>query len=495
MKLIDRRHKILTLREAQLQRNALALAGGRPYIEARLWRAPNESDLSWEGNRAGVVGRKDRAALVNDAGRVANKINHYLFKVAATRTGIDENWAGNVDGAGTTIQRWWDDLSLALTAGQWVWVQVDRLAPIVDPETGEARWRTLLERERDRDLVMWTLWPATAVPDWSFDERGELLWIMTESQIYDNADPHADAQEFTLRTLWRRSGAGVEITRWKRSGEGAEQVGETISLTAARLPFVLVGWPSVEPWWFDDVELLQAQILNLDSLHIENLVRTIFPQLVIPESMLANLEVRLHERIGAANGEKIVEAVREIVRGLDAPFVESAEDSGITRFIQPSAGELAALPDEQERKRRLLFDNAGLALFNKESRQIQTAESKQFDLLDTEATLKHRAQVLQEAERALVAISREIDPLFAQYDPVWPASFDVVDVQGDTAALTMIDNLPGATLSMRKLALLAALRVLQEIGGQNQELFEAAEAEVMELEEDDLTSSMPAMFD
>ena len=85
----------------------------------------------------------------------------------------------------------------------------------------------------------------------------------------------------------------------------------------------------------------------------------------------------------------------------------------------------------------------GLSLFNKETKAIQTAESKQFDQLDTESTLKHRALFMQESEEKLVELSKEIDPEFSEYDPIWPDSFDVVDLASDSQTVTLLGNPAG----------------------------------------------------
>jgi hypothetical protein len=474
-----RKHKIYSARQDQLAYNILSAKGGRPYVDARLWRAPNESDLSWfgTGRDIGTVGRKKRAAYVNDAGRIVSKITQYLFKVHAERNGIDEAWSVDVDGSGTPVNRWWIDASEALTAGQWCWVQVDRAAALTDAD-GTPRERTILEKQRDLDFVRWTLWPSTSVPDWAFDSAGRLLWLITESDVYDNADPNADPKESKLRTLWQVVDGHVEVSRHLVDGSGEQTQVSTTQLALNAIPFALIGTPTEDPWWFDDVEMLQAQCMNLDSLHVENLVRTVYPQLIIPQTMLEGLEMKLVERCGSSNGESVVEAVREIVRGLDSPIIESAAEANITRFIQPNASDLKAIPDETDRKRKLLFDLAGLALFNRETRQIQTAESKQFDQLDTESTLKHRALILQDAERQLVELSKLIDPMFTEYEPVWPSSFDVVDVEAESAALGMLGNLPDATPAMRKLALVGALRVLAEVGGVDKDLVNQARQEI-----------------
>lgn len=502
--IFKRKHKTAANRGHQIELNTLAAKGGRRYVDRRLWRAPNESDLSWFGTYsatvtaqrsitpdAGTVGRKERAALVNDAGRVVSKITQYLFKNDAARPGLDEEWAGNVNGRGTSLLSFWVDVSETLTAGQWLWISADRMAALKD-ESGNPRLRTLAEKQRDRDVIKWTIWPAISVPDWCFDDDGSLLWIITQDTRYDNSDPMTEAKEYTVRTLWRKTASGVTWQEFKQIDGVTHPISEQAAVSGLQeIPFVLIGTPKDEPWWFDDVEALQAQLLNLDSLHAENLVRCVFPQLVIPESCISNMELKLVERMGQQNGEAVMSVIRELVRGLDTPIMETSEDKGITRFIQPNAADLKAIPEEISRKRSLLFDMVGLSLFNRESRQIASAESKQFDQLDTESTLKHRARILQAAEERVVYISKLVDPLFKEYSPEWPSSFDVIDSESDSKALTLLGNLPDMPPSMRRMVLIAALRVLGEVSGKNKELIETARGEIEEMDFSDNAFNKP----
>lgn len=96
MGLIDGRvHPILVARGGKLRLNRLAVLGGEAYVRARLWRAPNESRLSWEGRTAlpaygaWETGRRDRAVCHREAGRIADKINQYLFARPPRRDGAD----------------------------------------------------------------------------------------------------------------------------------------------------------------------------------------------------------------------------------------------------------------------------------------------------------------------------------------------------------------------------------------------------------------------
>lgn len=484
--LLDRRHMILAGRLSQIRLNQLAIKGGRPYIEAQLWRAPNEPEISWSGNSStltgsntGLKGRKDRACIVNDAGRVAGKINQYLFKTKVWREGIEERFSGNVDGRKTSISSFFERVSDEITGAGWCWVQVDRAQVKIDSETGMARERTLLEKQEENDFIRWKVWPATSVPDWKIDDDGNIVWLLTESFLYSNDDPMQPATNQKLRTLWRNQAGVISFAQFvEKDGEQQEHRAEVVIPGMNQIPFVLLGSPSSDPWWFDDVETIQAQAMNLDSLNIENHVKTTYPQLVIPAGCLENLSAQLVERYGQSNGETVIELVKELVRGLSVPIVEDADESGITRYIEPNAAGASVLPAEINRKRGLLFDMVGLSLFNKETRQIQTAESKQFDMLDTESTLQHRAIFMQESESRLVELSKKLDPEFKEYEPIWPNSFDVVDLESDSATITMIGNLPDITPAMRKLVMFASLRILEAAGGRDEDLLTLAREEI-----------------
>lgn len=157
----------------------------------------------------------------------------------------------------------------------------------------------------------------------------------------------------------------------------------------------------------------------------------------------------------------------------------------------PDPAAMKIIPDELRRKRSLLFDNAGLALFNKETRQVQTAESKQFDQLDTESTLKNRSLMMQQTEERLVKVSKIVDSTFTVYTATWPSSFDVVDTIAASQSLQLLLNLPSLPLAMRKLAMRGVLRTLEELGGGDPKLIEEAKAEIEKMTEQADMFSLP----
>ncbi len=482
--LTTRKHEIIMFREAQLARNFAAIDGGRPYIDMRLWRAPNETDASWDGDPdRGIVGRRERTALVNDAGRVARKINQYLFRAKAVRTGADAAFLADCTKDHESVDAFMQKVNTALTGGRWCWLQVDRPALAEGGET-----------LANKPPIKWILWDALDVPDWHFNEAGVLDWIIVRSHIYDNADPTRTPTAGTLFTLYHLVDGVVYVTEETSGGVIMPNLRKRVPLEGmTRLPFIPVGTPSVKAWWFDDVENLQAQILNLDSQHNETLTETVYPQLVLPAGIASSLEVRLNQ--AKINGKEVVSLIRELCLGRKIPVMETNEDKGITRYISPN-GDMKLLTEEGTRKRALLFDIAGLALFNKESRQAQTAESKQFDQLDTNSTLKNRALILQDAEQKLVELSRLFDPSFAAYEPKYPCDFDVVDVAGLSDALMKLDNMPSAKKLpvVARFTLKATLRLLKEVSSgviSDDDISAALEA-VDELTDEDLTADTAA---
>ena len=472
----SRRHDFYAKRVEQLKRNRLAVLGGADYINLRLWRAPNETDAQWLGDKDdGIVGRKERTALVNDAQRIASKIQQYIFKKPIDRAGADPAFLANCTGD-QSVSDFWKAVCNAITTQGWCWLQADR-APYALDETGAVVARTLA----DNAPVTWRLWEAVDVPDWCVDSSGVLRWLITQSVAYLNDNPYEEAKKVTIYTLYRLADDGrVYVTEEAdKEGTGLELRSDAEIVGLDRIPFVLVGKPSPNAWWFDDVEMLQAQALNLDSNHFETLIETLYPQLIAPMSLLNTLDVNLS--LEKMSGKEIIALQRELIKGRKNPFYETAEDKGVTRYLIPPSDGVKLLPEECARKRNLLFDMAGLALFNRETRQVQTAEAKAFDQMDTNSTLGNRALLLQEAEKKLVVLSVYFDPRFGKYDPIYPTKFDVIDAAAMSQAIQVVVNLPQATLGMRKICLRSGLRLLQDMGAVEEDEYAETLAEIKAL--------------
>lgn len=483
----SRHHPIFLARSRQLDLNRLAAKGGRPYIEARLWRAPNETDAQWAGDaKEGIVGRKERSALVNDAGRIVAKIRQYIFKKQPERHGVDEVFSANCAGDGVSLDDFMGNVCDAMTTGQWCWIQVDSTPAAVDPNTG----RTYEQNLENKPRVFWRLWESCAVQDWSIDDDGTLRWIIVRTWIYDNSNPFAEARKVEISTLFYLDPRDGHVYVTDEATEDVNlqlRKGELIQ-GLDRIPFVLVGNPSPDAWWFDDVENIQAQVMNYDSMHNETLTDAVYPQLVVPMALLNTLQTNLD--VEKLDSEHLIVLQRELIKGRKNPFYEDGESKGTTRYVSPGSGDLKMLTDEQDRKRRLLFDMAGLALMNRETRQVQTAESKSFDQLDTNATLGNRSLILQRAEARAVELSKYFDTTFKTYEPVYNTKFDVVDVAALSQTVQTLSQLPNITPNMRRIVLKAAMRIVLEVGGVGDDDYERIVEEIEGIPDDDLRPSL-----
>jgi len=332
--------------------------------------------------------------------------------------------------AGDTVNEFMESVNELYTAAGWCWVSADRGAAPVDAE-GNPIMRSVAERQAAGDSVYWQVWSPQSVPDWAFSkEDGQLLWVITETESFDNSNPNAEPITITERNLWERGG---QVTRFTKAENESNWMTESLTYTGDRIPFHMVGKALSCPWWFDEVELLQASLLNMQSADQENVIQAVFPQLVMPFGVVDNIM-----SAGKMGFDKAV----EMVRGLNYPILEPDESSGISRFIQPKNGDMKTIPEKIESLRKELYDVVGLAMSaGGASAQVQSAESKRWDNLDPEATLKALANRLEGAEKALVGFSKQLDATFKEYVPMYSRAFDLTDVKELSESLLALSAL------------------------------------------------------
>lgn len=453
-----RRHQILAKRVVQIDLNIKAVTGGRPYVDARLSRHACESEVSWSGSAAssfapsGVKGRKDRAFYINYVGRIAGKLNQYTTGPEVKRPGADLKHLADTTATGVDIHSFFAKVGSLITASGWCWLHVDRSAPQIDHSTGKPAQRSVAQAEASGDRIWWGVWDALSVVDWRFNGNGGLDWLITESCQYENADPAKEAVERRVRTLWV-PGGGARLYLNKEDPSKIDRE-EEFTISAPIVPFICVGVPSADPHWFDSVENVAASVLNLDSCNHENLLQCVYPQMVIPTGV-ANAA---KDQAGALGTQEAI----TIIKGLNNPIMEDPQDSGITRYITPPKSELQAIPEEVERRMRSMYQIAGMGL-QRDTKQVESAEAKAFDRLDVNAVLAERGRLLQEAETRAVAMSKQLDPAFKEYLPVYPTEFNVSDITGDMEALLGLNamDLPdGARRETHK----AAIGILARVG-------------------------------
>ena len=213
--LLEREHKIIEMRSAQMALNWLCYKGGQEYINKRLMRGIHEDDRSWFGKpKEGILPRKERSHYVPYAERIVDKIEEYIWSKPIKRDGADKAFVLNADRTGMSVDEVLQLVQEYWTVCGWGWINVDR--------TGvDGGIRTLRDKERENEGIYWTAYAPWEVPDWHYGPDGRLEWAISERSIYDNTDPMEKPFEGFLRTLWF-PGHGIRYTLDKNH----KQVGE-----------------------------------------------------------------------------------------------------------------------------------------------------------------------------------------------------------------------------------------------------------------------------
>ena len=457
--LAGRLHATYKARQPKLYLNALALSGGRPYVEQRLRRFPAESSVDWSGASADVSesrfanagaikasGRKERAYLVNRCGRVAEKIRQYVFAVKPDRSGVPPELARDINRRGESLNAFMGKVLCHIVATDWSWIGVD--APVVDGVM------TLARKTDEKFRPYWNHYPALDVVDWHFNDAGVLEWLITETDKYENKDPFAPAVETPVRRLWEPGKVSELAVKLNAAGD-REPDGKITEIKTdfSVVPFTPVGEISPDPHFYDDLEDQQAAILDLESCLDTLYHKVVFAQLILPESAADDVSA---ESGGAQTQKKFA-----AIAGYSNAFIESAEDKSITRFIGPPAAAIGVMQAELGRKSSQFFDTIGLHLGF--SRQFsESKEATKIDHLDPQSVLRGFSQKLVEAETRAWELTNAIDSSIPVVVPRYADNFAVTNVYEDWKSLVLASQLDAPPEFQRLIlegALDAALKI------------------------------------
>jgi len=425
-----RKNPIYKKRERQLTINLLGLAGGRPYVNARLSRYSAESEIDWIGGSrpdgSESTGRLQQTHAFPYLGRIASKQNQYVFQTQPIREGADPEVLKDITRDGRSvndIMRKASDIALAC---KWCWIGVN--APKVK-ENGQKF--TVAEKEQQNIRPYWNVYSPLDVLDWHFNERGKLQWIKTRGIEYDDSDPKSLPAPRHVVTLWE-IGKITKYWRVKNTGARVNIESEEIPISLqTEIPFVLVGDIDAEPIAFDDLEAINRTILDLGSVTRANFFNCSYPQLVIPDGLIQRM---VSEQFVANPTEAAA-----LVIGRKFP-IQVAKDDADPKYLMPDASAMAGGPALIAQMKRELFEVVGMAL-EPDSKQVASAASKEWDSLDVSAVMVARAEMLEDAENKAVEMSKAWDSSFQGWTAIYNREFDIGDFKAEVEALVMAGNM------------------------------------------------------
>lgn len=421
--------------------NILGLEGGRPYVNARLSRYSGESEIDWVGgdrpDGSTSTGRLQQTHSFPYLGRIAGKVNQHVFQTPPKREGANEDVLSDITRDGKSINDLMRMVSSYTFAAGWCWIGVDA-PPMKEDGTGY----TVAEKEAMKIRPYWQFYSPLDVLDWYFDEKGELEWIKTQRIEYDDRDPSAQPTPKRVISLWEKGKVTEYTIREKQdrryaTGRRIQTDVEEIPLTKNNgqpldvVPFVLCGETGMAPIPFDDLESINRTIMDLGSVDRANYFNAVYPQLVLPASVMQR---SLQDGYG-----KSVTEVAKLILGFKYPITLEKDDPE-PKYLMPDAAAIGTIAERVNGLKHDLFEVVGMAL-EQSSRQVASAEAKAWDFLDVAAVMASRAQLLEEIETKVVQVSMAWDDSFEGWEPEYNRDFDIGDFKSEIEAIVMAGNM------------------------------------------------------
>ena len=415
--IFNRRHPEYKANIAGWERARSAYSGGEEYIDSALIRHISEIDVEFSE-------RRRRAYYFNYPRAIAQRITQYVFSSEPVRNNAVRELAEDFDRGGRRVSEVMRQLSTMLNVygRAWLWVEAPNFTGA--KSLGDARKEQL--RPYCRALSPFD------VTDWSVGDDGRLQWAIVNERLYCNDDPFAEAFNVRRVRLYSRDSWRI----FESAPQGTIEVASGKN-PAGEVPLIPVtepdGFGLFSRHWFEDVVRISEAILNNESEAQMNVVKQMFGMLVVSEAFFRGAR----QLAGGEQGGFASTVARS------AAIVESSEEKGISRYISPSGVASSVIRSENLALKRELYDVVGLAVQN-QSREAQTAESKEWDFQNVCQFLSARADILEQAELAAWKLMKKFDSAVSVPEVIYNRKFAVRDLTGSISGLLQLSTLSGS---------------------------------------------------
>lgn len=192
---VERRHPEYMSHLNQWQFLEATYKGGREWFDGNIFRYMKEGDSEF-------TARVDRAYRFNHSREVVDAVNKYIFKAEIERNEEDapdavQRFWKNATRSGLDITQFMRKVSQGCSIFGRVWIIVDstkssEAVSVADEKAGKAR-------------VYAYIVPPQFVLDMSYDEEGQLNWLLVQESRRDDSDPFESSGDVIPRfRLWTR---------------------------------------------------------------------------------------------------------------------------------------------------------------------------------------------------------------------------------------------------------------------------------------------------
>ena len=388
--------------------------GGRGWFEDNIFKYLKEGDKEFKERVA-------RAYRFNHAREVVELVNKYIFKMPITRNDADAPdcvkafWKKSTRNT-RPIELFSREFSLRSSIYGRVWVVVDSTAK----QTAEKKVISKADEKISDFRVYAYIVEPQSVLDFSYDENGELNWILIHESIRDDVDPlNSSGAEQSRYRLWTR-------TEWLLFSETKVRNKVIIALAdRGEHNLGVVPVVEVDNSFSDDTEVpsLIADIAYLDRAvanYLSNLDAIIqdqtFSQLAMPAQNLSP-------------GEDTYDKMVEI--GTKRIFLYDGEGGSAPFFLSPDVKQAELILSAIHKIINEIYHTVGLAgertkQDNSMGIDNSSGVAKAYDFERVNALLANKADALEVAENRILKLvamwnGEELDTDLVKY----PDTFDV----------------------------------------------------------------------
>lgn len=257
--------------------------GGREWFESNIHRYMKEGDIEFKQ-------RVNRAYRFNHTREVVDIVDKYIFKMQINRDksrapdSVKQFWR-KATLSGLSIQEFAKQISNRSSVFGRAWIVVD--------STNDGEIKTKADEKEGLQIYAYLVEPEDVL-DMSYDEQGEMNWILIHETVRDDADPIESTGDTTHRyRLWTREFWQVFTIEKNRNGQETVVEGPQVSHGLGKVPIIPADnvissdEPYSSPSMIADVAYLDRAVAN----YLSNLDAIIqdqtFSQLAMPAQGLS----------------------------------------------------------------------------------------------------------------------------------------------------------------------------------------------------------------
>lgn len=477
--IFERRHPYYVQTLPLWDKATAAYRGGRDYVRHTLTQHPSETPEEFEY-------RREHSYNINLIKYSSQKFGDYIFSKPPRRTGAVDEIVKDFDRRGKSANTVMREIFDYYTIYGLSWVFVDM--PVFVGELVDLR-----SKSEDKLRPYVNAVAPMDVPDWDFDDKGELNWIIREERIVEKSNPFTAPVVKRRRTLYTKTYWQVFDMIEDPGTDGVLPspnviVSEPHPHTLGVVPVLAYtsilfnkyfNQPSI-----DDVLTIHDAVLHSESELVTNILKQTYGQLVLPSSTNV-LAQRIKSRIAQSNPNanlndpSIQDIIRQevnLVLSRTKHITEDAEERGIARYIQPAGANIETIIKADDRLVNMIIRLYGF-LVGIETGQRESAESKSADNISLAAQLTSIATRLEELECRIWELLSLYDSTVTTPDITYNKNYDINELKSVIAALVELVNID-AGVNYQKEVKRTALYVLDRIKSVDDDAYESIEKDI-----------------